>query len=444
MSPGLNLAHINETLLAQTSLGSIATRNTDHIPPSQSRNFAEWLSSRESLFRFGLDFTGWIIPTVLGAATRNKYSFYEALFQSGLEVIGMGFATSFTKIANFISGMIHLESDENKNLKHLMLFSLNDISNETSLDQAAQRILKEERQDLEFSKNLFKKSNDAQYHDQQNSLQNFFENFKTNAKQTQRLKKFKQGVILIDSSLQGIIWGGYFLFNRLFRKYILQQDRFTGTKAYTDDKQSKKIGDSTPLSLLQKLGIATAMLITPVMNWGVLKLIDKPELVKNNKWLQMLKNQWDVTHGIYPKLGLLWSYCFLPVTIGGLSSAQGKSEFIEQILTQLVMGNSWFFGHRFTNGLLAKFADNKLANKHQTEKGIMVEPEYLHHPFPEPAKIQHVIDRSQSNKALEKDARDEHAKVLYQGFALHSGLVLGVRLLINIFTKWRVNRELKR
>jgi hypothetical protein len=406
--------------------------------------FAEWISSRESLFRFGLDCTGWIFPTVIGAATRNRFSLYEALFQSGLEVFGMGFATSITKLANIISGFFHLKPDENQNLRNYMLFGLKDLDSDESIEKAAARLQNEEIQDLGFTKDLSQDNdkNNAWFTQRADDIKDFFSKFKVDTDQRHRLKNFKKGVILIDSTLEGILWGGYFLFNRLFRKYVLRQDRFTGTKAYANDDESKKVGDSTPYNWLQKSGIGLSMMIAPLMNYGALKLIDNEEAVKNNKWLQMIKDQWDVTHGIYPKLGLLWSYMFVPVTMGALFSAQGKSEFIEQILTQFVMGNSWFFGHRLTNGVLAKAADSRLAKKHNVAPGILVEHDYLHQPTPEPAKIQHVLKQTQSNPTLERDARKAHANVLYSGFALHSALVLAVRLMINMFTKWRVKREI--
>jgi hypothetical protein len=251
-------------------------------------------------------------------------------------------------------------------------------------------------------------------------------------------------MILIDSTFQSILWGGYMFYNRLFRKYVLGQDRFTGTKAYASNEESKKVGDSTPLSLVQKMGIGFSMFSAPLMNFCLFKYQDskKTQTPGKNSWLQMIKNQWDTTHGFYPKLGLLWSYCFVPVSLGAMFAAQGKSELIENALTQLTMGNSWFFGHRLTNGLLAKFFDKKITKNHNVAPGVLVDPEYLHHPFPEPAKIQHIINRTQNNPALEKDARRSHANILYSGFLLHSSLVLGIRLLINMFTKWRVEKSI--
>lgn len=405
--------------------------------------FAEWLCSRESLFRFGLDITGWVLPSLIGAATRNWYSFAEELFKTGLEFAGMGLATNFAKFGNLISGLIHLNQDERTNLSNYMLFHLNDMDDEKTMMQAAERLKKEEIEDIGFKQALGKDKNSEKYLPRINEIKNFFENFHANSDQLVRLRNFKKGVILIDSALEGIIWGGYFLYNRLFRKHILGQDRFTGTKAYANDEQSKKIGDSTPMNLLQKLGIGASILAAPVMNWGILKKLDNKEAVAKSPWLQLFKKQWDMTHGIYPKLGLMVSYLWLPVTMSGLVTAQGKSELIEQILVQGVMGSSWFFGHRLTNGVLAKLADNKLAAKHNVAPGILVEHDYLHHPTPEPAKIQHVLKQVQGKPELEKDARQAHASILYKGFALHSALVLAVRLLINMFTQWRVQKELK-
>ncbi len=412
--------------------------------PSKSQSFAEWVCSRESLFRFGLDMTGWVLPSLIGAATRNWYSFAEALFQSALEVVGMGCATNFIKLSSIIAGKLHLSEDENKNLKHYMMFQRNDMDSEASMIQAAARLKEEEVEDIGFLAGMDgnKVHRQAQHQERIQSIENFFSNFSTNPAQIERLKKFKKSVIMGESIFESVIWGGYFLYNRLFRKYVLGQDRFTGTKAYLNDNESKKVGDSTRMSLFQKFGAGLSILSSPLLNMFILNKLDDKEAVAKNSWLQTIKSQWDVTHGLYPKLGLQYSYIFLPCALSALFSAQGKSEFIEQLLTQLIMGNSWFFGHRLTNGVLAQCADQALAKKHGVAPGILVEKDYLHHPTPEPAKIQHVLKQVRGNPALERDARTAHARTVYWGFGLHSALVLGVRLLINQFTKWRVRKDL--
>jgi hypothetical protein len=416
------------------------------INPNNSRyeKFAEWICSRESLFRFGLDCSGWILPTVIGGALRNKFSFYESLFQTGLEVFGMGFATSITKLAGKISAFFHLNPEDKKNFSNLVLFTLNDLDSPEKMQSSASRIMTEEINDLNFMSGMSNHSPNKKINSRANEINHFFSNFKSNPQQLERLKKFKRSMILIDSTFQSILWGGYMFYNRLFRKYVLGQDRFTGTKAYASNEESKKVGDSTPLSLVQKMGIGFSMFSAPLMNFCLFKYQDSKntQTPGKNSWLQMIKNQWDTTHGFYPKLGLLWSYCFVPVSLGSMFAAQGKSELIENALTQLTMGNSWFFGHRLTNGVLAKFFDKKITKNHNVAPGVLVDPEYLHHPFPEPAKIQHIINRTQNNPALEKDARRSHANILYSGFLLHSSLVLGIRLLINMFTKWRVEKSI--
>lgn len=429
---------------SQTSLYPRVLKNRNDN--SRYEKFAEWICSRESLFRFGLDISGWMLPTLIGGALRNKYSFYEALFQTGLEIFGMGFATSFTKLASKISALFHLNQDDRKNFSNFVLFGLNDLESVEKMQSSSSRILTEETNDLNFLAGMSSElspTKSQKMNDRMDDLKKFFTNFKSNPDQIKRLKKFKRSMILIDSTFQSVLWGGYMFYNRLFRKYILGQDRFTGTKAYANNEESKKVGDSTPLSWIQKIGIGFSMFSAPLMNFCLFKYQDFQKTPPpKNSWLQMIKNQWDVTHGFYPKLGLLWSYCFLPVSLGSIFAAQGKSELIENVLTQLTMGNSWFFGHRVTNGLLAKFADNKISKQHNVEPGILVDPEYLHHPFPEPAKIQHVINRSQASPGLEKQARKSHANILYSGFLLHSSLVLAIRLLINMFTKWRVEKSI--
>ncbi len=101
---------------------------------------------------------------------------------------------------------------------------------------------------------------------------------------------------------------------------------------------------------------------------------------------------------------------------------------------QALLIPSWWFGHRATNGMLAKSADKEL-EKQFGKKGILVEDnvyqkqesdglwEKLKKTCPEPTKIQHVLNKTEDNDKLKEKAVELHAKTLYKGFALHSFLI---------------------
>ena len=166
------------------------------------------------------------------------------------------------------------------------------------------------------------------------------------------------------------------------------------------------------------------------------------EAVKNSKFLQLCDSGLDMTHGLFPKLGLLFSFTTVPKWIGALATVQGKDELIERIMKLCSVMPSWWLGHRVTNGLLAKAADKSLVKKYGAEAGIMLEKDQLHSMAPDPAKIHHVLEQTEHDPELQKEARSKHAKVLYSGLTLHSLGVLAVSLLINQVTKWRVTNKL--
>lgn len=264
---------------------------------------------------------------------------------------------------------------------------------------------------------------------------------KINDKKREQIKALKKAVILGESFVESFIWGGYYFFNRMFRKYVLKQDRFTGTKGYESDDEAKNTGDSSSMKLWQKLGVLGAMLSGPAANKFLLNKIEDKEALSKTPWLQTVKNQWDMTHGVFPKLGLLFSYVQLPASIGQMFAAQGPNELLENIMRQFTMVPSWWFGHKLTNGVLAKQADSKLKEKFGVD-GILVEPENLHKKAPEPAKIQHILKSVKANPDLEKEARKEHAKALYKGFTFHALLLFLARMSMNWVTKLRVTKKL--
>ena len=129
--------------------------------------------------------------------------------------------------------------------------------------------------------------------------------------------------------------------------------------------------------------------------------------------------------------------------MSALISAQGKSERIENLIRLFTLIPSWWFGHRVTNGVIAKNYDQNLSEKYGVEKGIMVEPQYLHSAAPEPALIQHIFEKTQGQPELREEARDKHAKGMLYGFSLHSAMILIMRLALNGFTKLRATKAVE-
>ncbi len=186
--------------------------------------------------------------------------------------------------------------------------------------------------------------------------------------------------------------------------------------------------------------------------------IEDREAVENSDFLKIVDKHMDTTHGVYPKLGLLFTQTTIPKWISTITLSQGWFERIERILKLCTVIPSWWLGHRVTNGTCALNADKELSKRHNVKPGILVEPEYLNKTtdnnkpfferiqkqFPEPAKIYHVLKSTEGNKALQDEAEDLHAKCLYKGFALHSLGVFAINMAVNYSTKlralWALNK----
>ncbi len=411
----------------------------------KARNIAEIVCSRESIFRSALDLTGWEIPMVLAALTRNVYSTAEALYQAVYSLSAMITIPYITKYFGKYFGKSIMKAEELKDIDHYMLFQMKDLDNHETLMQGIQRIKEEEPEDNGFIATLYRdsKSKEAYYLNRAKAIKKFADDFVIDDGKLERIKQLKKSTIQSGSFVEGCLWGSQFLTNRLFRKYILGQDSFTGTINYETKEDAKKTGDASKLKWWQIVGNIGAIASSPLINYFLLNRLEDKEAVKQSPWLQMIKNQWDMTHGIFPKLGLMVSFVMVPNILGMLFSSQGRNEFFENLLTSFTVNMSWWFGHHLTNGTLAQHNDAKLAKKFGVERGILIEPQDINRVIAEPAKIQQVLHRVRHDPALEKEARNIHAKVLYQGFALHSLLIFGMKMLINQMTKWRVGNELK-
>ncbi len=62
----------------------------------------------------------------------------------------------------------------------------------------------------------------------------------------------------------------------------------------------------------------------------------------------------------------------MPFYIGKIASAQDKFEIFDFVFRQCLLTPSWWFGHRATNGILAKNADIEFKKDHGID-GVFVE-----------------------------------------------------------------------
>ena len=410
------------------------------------KHYAGIIDSRESVTRLILDLTAFDIPTVIAGATRNWSSFLESCLESFLSSFNLVVAPTMTKIMAGLASKIFLDQEDQKHYDKILKFYRNELHDETGFDKGVARILDEEPKDLERIAILYKDAANDQKSDKYNAeaqeLKDYFSNIKYRDDKQKAIINFKEATMLFESCFEGGIWGGFGLMLRWFRKNVLKKDSFTGTDKYVNEEEAKKLGEDKPLALWQKLVGGGATVLSPILNFSLMKLCRNREAVKGNKFLQACDTGLDMTHGLYPKLGLLFSFTTVPKWIGALATVQGKDELIERIMKLFSVMPSWWLGHRVTNGNLAKAADKQLVKKYGVEAGVMLEKDQLHSYAPDAAKIHHVLEKTAHDPELQQEARSKHAKVLYGGLTLHSLGVLGVSLLINQITKWRVQSKL--
>lgn len=412
-----------------------------------ARNYAGVVDSRESVTRIALDLFAFDIPTVVAAATRNWASFFEALFEATVGTTTLLIAPTVTKLLAKITSGLFLESEDQKHYDKLIRFYRSELHDEHGFQSGLQRILAEEPQDLERIAKVYDSSGNntksADFKSKADDLKNYFQKLRYHPGKLKSLIKFKEAVITAESCFEGFFWGSFGLTLRWLRKNILKQDRFTGTKKYLNEKDASKLGEDLPLNKLQKTFGVMAMFMAPVYNTIIMKLCRNRDLVARNKFLQICDRGLEMTHGLFPRLGLLFSYTTVPKWFGNLCTVQGMDEFVERALKLVTILPSWWLGHRVTNGGLSAYFDKKLAARHNVPEGILVEPKDIGKRSPEPARIHHVLERTAGNPKLQKEAKDLHAGILYSGIKLHSIGVFLITLLINQITKWRVTSKAK-
>lgn len=410
----------------------------------KAQDLAEIICSRESTYRTALDISAWSIPQLVAAAFRNFSRFSEKLVECSMDFVIITLAPTFTKHVSRLVGKYIVPKEEQKNIDHYMQFMMSELDSVADAKKALSRIYKEEVQDKEFLGNFFSNSPERaqSFAKEAQAIKDFCQNFEVTEEKLETIRKLKRSTILGESFVEGFEWVMARVVPKAFRKYVLKEDGFTGTKNYLNKEQSKKLGVQSSYSPQQILGTVISFIMAPLTNYFVLKGTANKDKVEKSPFWKSLRNQWDMTHGVYPKLGLLFSYVGIPSYLASFFTAQGRFELVEEIIKRAVLVPSWWLGHRATNGVLAKMADKKLAAKYKVDPGILVEKEELKNSMPEPAKIQHILDKTSANPELQKEARKEHSKVFYLGFALHSIAVFLLTMGVNYLTKLRVKKEL--
>lgn len=413
-----------------------------------AKSYAKIIDSREALQRAALELIAFDVPALLAASTRNWLNFVETAFESFCGFFMFSMAPTITATVAKIIGKFMLPKEDHHMIDHLLKFQMPELNNDEAAMKGAQRIMDEEASDQERVAQLYDEvGNDSKaqrYRQEADRIRNFAKNFKSSEEIREKAYSLKRAVIMAESMIEGGWWGGFGLVLRAFRKYILGAKRFTGTKAYLNDKDSKKLGEGGEMSMFQKAVGAVMMGISPLTNWVLLKLTKGKSKDQLGGFLKIAQKHIDMVHGVFPNLGLMFSYTTFPKWLGLIITAQGWYERLERILKVATLVPSWWLGHQLTNGWLANAEDKKLAKQYGRSRGILVEPESINSILKEPARIHHVMSKTKDSPVLQKKATDKHASILYKGFAMHSALVWAAMMIVNYITKLNVLTDLKK
>ena len=436
----MNIPAINQT-------GSILGFKIQGKKWEALKNFASMVCSRESTYRTALDISAFDFPTLLADIFRGPKKFLESVFEAASATLSIGLSPYINSMIAKLIGKFILPKDMQKDTLNYLQFNMDELEDFEKFKKAAADIKEREVQDKKFIASLYSNKNKSEHYlNQAKEIEKFCDNFEGKATE-EKMKlayKLKKGTIIGESILEGGWWGSFGLVMRAFRKYILKEDRFTGTKGYVSDTESQQIGEAGDLTLWQKIAGAIFTVIAPLCNIFLLNKVEDKKTVTESKILTKIKENFDLTHGIYPKLGLLFSITSYPKWIGMILTSQGNFERVERFLKLITVLPSWWMGHRVTNGVLARKADKELQEKYNIKGGILVEENHLNQKFPEPARIHHVMQASKENPQLQAEAESKHAECLYNGFILHSLLVLAVNMGVNYITKLRAEKALGR
>ncbi len=408
-------------------------------------DFSKVVFSRESTYRGFVDIFAEDLPNIVADAFRGKAAFLEAIFKS-FETTGYIFSVPWVlkQISHLSFSNVFPQLDKSQ-IDKLMLFSLADLENKETFNQAKQRILKEEINDSDSRSQVYQ--GHAAIENNLNELKSFMNNFNPDDKFVKSIYDLKKNIFMKLSCYTSFIGTLFPILKRLFRKYVLGVDRFVGSMKYLNDKNADKLGNVKGFSAKQILMNITSLLSIPAAFSGFMNF-DKSTIFK--PIFDKLKSKIDTRHSYHPKTGLFVPISSLPYLIGKMVNSQDRFEAFENFTRFTVSVVSLFFGDRATNGVFAKAADKKLSEKHGVEPGILYYKDQegasigglLAGLLPEAAKFNHVLDKTKGNKPLQEEATDLYRKIFYKGFFFHSLGTFLLKLFINWTTKARVSNAL--
>lgn len=416
--------------------------------------------SRPSTHRAIMDLLGADIPTVLGGL-RNIYSFFESLYEASMSFVMVFAAPSITKLIGTLVGKFLLPKSEQKDILNHLLFHRAELHDDNQFKQAIERIKEEEVADQNRISELYtelNKENKAQeFKSHAQRIKNYCNNLLAKNSDIESLRKkilkLKNLTMLGESFIEGGIWGSFGIGLRLFRKYILKQNSFTGTNSYTNEKQRKRLGDDQGIGFKELLGAAVGMLISPLVNSLSLYLTKDRAKVKQSKLLSFIDSQLDMSHALYPKLGLMFTFLTLPKYSSVFLTAQGRNELYERVFKFLAIVPLWWLGQKLTNGPLAAYRDQQISKKYKIKPGLLVDRPlvrkpgllgFLNHIFPEARKYFDLEKKlkAYNNPKLKDEVLNKHSRTAYEGLALHSLIMFLAISGAQFLTKLRVKKRL--
>ena len=407
--------------------------------------FSRLIFSRESSYRGLIDIFAEDTPTILVEALRGKAAFVESVFSHCLTTSMIFLAPVITKFLVKLNVPKIFSQESKGNDRNLMLFTRGDLDTNESFEKAKERIVKEEVQDSINLANFF--GTQAKKLDQHlqriENTENFLNDFKSNSSNRGKITALKDKVLQQQSYIEGAFWASVPFIKRLFRKYILGVDRFTGSMKYLKDKEADKLGNQKNFTIKQVFGTLGSFAIAPILMKIGNKTIKNDDLVEKFSFLKTLKRNFDTKHGYYPKLGAFLTYGNMPLMFSKISNSQDKFELLENVTRFFATFMSLFFGDRITNGNLAKKADQELVNSYGANPGILYEKSSSKL-FPEATKFQEIVDKTSHDESLKRKAIELYEKTFLNGFGLHIAGTFVIKYLINYLTQFRVEKALKK
>lgn len=437
-------------------------QNETHSPVNAKEQFrdiankyAGLSSSRPTSSLAWMDLFGCNIPLLLGGL-RNIKSFCEALFETATNTVLMFGTPWLTKKTAQLVADIALNPEEKKDILNYNRFYMTDLENVETLKKAIQRIKEQEIKDQKDQAELYLALGSQKKHKESlaesQKILDFCNRLEPSEELRKKIYKVKRYIMLSKTAIEGGIYGSSGLVNRFFRKFILGEDRFTGTKGYVTDEQSKELGDSEPLSFKQFLGGAASIFLTPVLNASFLNLTKDFKNTKSNPILKFLQKALDFKHGIYPKKLLLFLSSTVPKWIGLFFTSQGRNELQEKLSLFVLTQPLWWLGDRIAKGPIALLKSKKIESKYGVKDLFINKPEKTSSDlvnkvlniFPEVKERNELLKTLESinNPKLTEEALAMDTKTNYEGIGLHSALMSASILGSQFMTKLRAQNAL--